>query len=418
MIVHIEKETREVSGIINLDGSKSISNRVLIIRALCQQNFPIHHLSTSDDTNTLVQLLNSKEETLNAGAAGTTFRFLTAYLAITTDKKRILTGSERMLQRPIGPLVDALQKLGCNIRYLDKEGFPPLQIDAPELGQFPAKLTIDAGMSSQFISALLLMGPVIPGGLQLELSGDVVSQPYIEMTLSLMRHFGVAASFTGNVISVPQHPYKAKEFTVEADWSAASYFYSMMALSEGGALTLKGLLPDSLQGDSAVAEMMNRLGVKTEFTEGEVVLIKSGNAPKPFFEQDFLACPDLAQTLAVACAGLGIHGLFSGLETLRIKETDRITALKNELAKVGAMVVNIPSRFSKKAPREFFSIEGKARLDGVPCFQTYEDHRMAMAFAPLALLGPIEISEPNVVSKSYPDFWKDAQSLGFKLNYR
>lgn len=418
MIVKITKDSKDLSGELSLDGSKSISNRVLIVRALCQDDFPIHRLSNSDDTKTLVTLLNSEEQTLNAGAAGTTFRFMTALLAITTKRKRILTGSDRMLQRPIGPLVDALRKLGCNIHYLGREGYPPLQIEAPNLQRTASHLTIDAGMSSQFISALLLVGPAIPGGLKLELSGAIVSRPYIEMTLNIMRYFGLEVSFDDNVVSVPEQPYRAKAFTVEADWSAASYYYSMMALAEGGALTLKGLFRESLQGDSAVAEMMTRLGIETTFAEGEIKITKSNNPPKPFLEQDFLPCPDLAQTLAVCCAGLGVHGLFTGLETLRIKETDRITALKNELARVGVMVVNIPSRFSKKAQREFFSIEGKASLEGVPCFRTYEDHRMAMAFAPLALLGPIEIEEPGVVSKSYPDFWKDLEHLGFRLEYR
>ncbi len=418
MIVHIRKDGKEINGEIRLDGSKSISNRVLIIRALCQDDFAIHHLSNSDDTKTLVRLLSSGEETLDAGAAGTTFRFLTAFLAMTTTRPRILTGSERMLQRPIGPLVDALRMLGCNISYLEKEAYPPLKIEPRSSGQPVSALRIDAGMSSQFISALLLVGPLVAGGLELELTGAVVSRPYIEMTLNIMHHFGVEVRFENNTISVPEKSYRAKDFTVEADWSAASYYYSMMALAEGGQLTLKGLFPESLQGDSAVAEMMMRLGVETAFAEGEIKLTKSNDPPRPFFEQDFLPCPDLAQTLAVACAGLGVHGLFTGLETLRIKETDRITALKNELVKVGAMLVNIPSRFSKKAPREFFSIEGRAQLNGVPCFRTYEDHRMAMAFAPLALLGPIEIENPAVVSKSYPDFWKDIESLGFRLEYR
>lgn len=418
MIVHLEKAHKTINGAIHLDGSKSISNRVLIIRALCPDDFPIDHLSGSDDTRTLQQLLSSEEETLDAGAAGTTFRFMTAYLALTTNCRRILTGSERMLQRPIGPLVEALRKLGGRIKYLGEEGYPPLQIEPPDLSAAPDCLEIDAGMSSQFISALLLAGPVIPGGLQLRLTGQVVSRPYIDMTLNIMRHFGVEASFDDNLISVPEKQYQPKAFKVEADWSAASYYYSMMALAEGGALSLEGLFRESLQGDSVVAELMNRLGVETEFTEGGVQLTKSKTPPKPFFEQDFLSCPDLAQTLAVTCAGLGVHGLFTGLETLRIKETDRITALKNELAKVGVMVVNIPSRFSKKVQKEFFSIEGKAQLDGLPCFRTYEDHRMAMAFAPLALLGPIEIEAPDVVSKSYPGFWKDIERLGFKLEYR
>lgn len=418
MILHLEKADRHLSGTIRLDGSKSISNRVLIVRALTKQPFAVEHLSRSDDTTILQQLLHSDAEILNAGAAGTTFRFLTAYLALTTTKRRILTGSQRMLQRPVGPLVEVLRTLGCKINYIGKEGYPPLEILPPDLKPTKGAISINAEVSSQFVSALLLVAPVIPGGLRIQLMGEVVSRPYIEMTLKIMGHFGVNALLEEDIIAVPEMPYEAKTYKVEADWSAASYYYAMMAFAEGGTLRLEGLFEESLQGDSKVAEMMSLLGVATEYSDDAILISRSDAAPIPFFEQDFLHCPDLAQTMAVACAGLGVHGLFTGLETLRIKETDRITALKNELAKVGVQVINIPSRFSKKAPREFFSIEGKAKWDDAPCIQTYDDHRMAMAFAPLALLGPIRIAHPEVVSKSYPDFWTDVEKLGFKLQYQ
>jgi len=413
MTYTISKPDRHLQGDIYLDGSKSISNRALIIRALCGDFFEIKNLSTSKDTQLMQQLLASHSEVLDAGAAGTTFRFLTAYLA-TQEGSRTLTGSDRMKQRPIGILVDALKKIGANIEYLEADGFPPLRIHPPENLGATNLLSIPANMSSQYLSALLLIAPTLPDGLELRLEGNLVSRPYLELTLRMMGHFGVRHNWDGDTIFVPPQKYRAREFTVEADWSAASYYYAMAAFSENCDLRLHGLYEGSWQGDAVLGEMMERFGVETIFFKNQVHLSKVPGA-EPFFEQDFLPCPDLAQTLAVVCGGLGVHGLFSGLETLRIKETDRIAALQNELAKVHVFFSKMPDRFSKKSDKEFYMIEGKAQVQDPPVFATYEDHRMAMAFAPLAMLGEIKIEHPGVVGKSYPAFWEDLKKLGFLI---
>lgn len=414
MIYKISKEDKKIVGEIQLTGSKSISNRALIIRSLCEENFEIKALAKSHDTGLMQQLLNSDSEIRDAGPAGTTFRFLTAYLAL-QEGTQILTGTERMKQRPIGVLVDALQKLGANIEYLEKEGYPPLKINAPENFGSNNKLTISAGTSSQYISALLMIAPVLPTGLELTLDDEIVSRPYIEMTLNLMAYFGIKYEWIGNEIHIKPQKYQPKEFTVEADWSAASYYYAMAAFADELDLQLNGLFENSVQGDAVLAEMMESLGVKTTFTENGVHLSKSGNN-RPFFEKDFIRCPDLAQTLFVVCGGLGIQGLFSGLKTLRIKETDRIAAMQTELGKMQVWLSKLPAKFSKNSDKEFYQVEGKAVVENSPQFPTYEDHRQAMAIAPLAMLGEIKIEEPRVVGKSYPDFWKDIQELGFKIS--
>ncbi|MEM1215527.1 MAG: 3-phosphoshikimate 1-carboxyvinyltransferase [Bacteroidota bacterium] len=412
----LSRPHRVVNGTITLAGSKSISNRALIIRALCAQPFAIHRLANAKDTVTLEALLRSKAEVLDAGAAGTTFRFLTAYLS-TQPGTQLLTGSERMKQRPIGVLVDALRQLGAKIDYVENAGYPPLKIgEATHFGQ-DAQLQIPASTSSQYITALLLLGPTLPQGLTLELTGNIVSRPYIEMTLGLMAYFGVEHQWEGAIIRIEPQPYQAREFTVEADWSAASYYYSIAALSETCDLQLNGLFADSFQGDAVLQDMYTAFGVASTFNETGVRLQKTATgSANPIFEYDFIECPDLAQTVAVTCAALGVKGFFTGLQTLRIKETDRIAALKTELAKVNAFLAKLPPRFSKKNPeKEFYLVEEKAQWDTPPTFATYEDHRMAMAFAPLALLGPITVAEPLVVGKSYPDFWRDLAHLGFMV---
>lgn len=413
MTYKISKPNRHLHGGIRLDGSKSISNRALIIRALCSEHFEIKNLSTSKDTQLMHQLLAANTQVLDAGAAGTTFRFLTAYLA-TQAGSLTLTGSERMKQRPIGLLVDALRKLGANIEYLENEGYPPLRIHAPDGLGTTHQLAIPADTSSQYLSALLMIAPTLPNGLELELVGKLVSRPYLEMTLRMMAYFGVEHSWLGNIIYVPAGKYLPKPFTVEADWSAASYYYAMAALSDECDLRLHGLFSNSWQGDSVMEKMMRPFGVETHY-EGETtrLLKPKGAVAQPFFEWDFLPCPDVAQTMAVVCGGLGVQGLFTGLETLRIKETDRIAALQNELAKVQVFLSKLPDRFSKNKDKEFFMVEGKAVVEGAPSFQTYEDHRMAMAFAPLAMLGEIQVEHPQVVEKSYPAFWEDLRELGF-----
>lgn len=412
----ITHPSRLIQGEIHLDGSKSISNRALIIRALCGEHFEIKNLSKSRDTQLMQQLLTSDAEVLDAGAAGTTFRFLTAYLAANSNRSCTLTGTERMKQRPIRLLVEALRKLGANIEYLEKEGYPPLQIHPNRGLETSNHLGIPADTSSQYLSALLMIAPTLPNGLELELVGNLVSRPYLEMTLRMMAYFGVSHEWEGNVIRVQAGKYEAKEFTVEADWSAASYHYAIAALSEHCDLRLHGLFEESWQGDSALVEMMRDFGVETTFEGNTAHLVKKeGTTAKPFFEWDFLPCPDIAQTLAVVCGALGVQGLFTGLGTLRIKETDRIAALQTELNKIRVAMMKLPPRFSKKTDKEHFMLEGKAVIDGLPSFYTYEDHRMAMAFAPLAMLGEISIKEPEVVVKSYPAFWEDLKTLGFSV---
>ncbi len=415
MILQLQRPAAPLSGAITLSGSKSISNRVLIIRALCSQFFPIYGLANAKDTVLMQNLLASNDNVLDAGAAGTTYRFLTALLA-TREGVQILTGTERMKQRPIKLLVEALRSLGADIQYLENEGYPPLRIGPPHAIGTINELCIPADTSSQYISALLLIAPTLPQGLTLHLDGHIVSRPYIEMTLRLMAYFGVHHSWSGNMITVSPQAYRPRKFVVEADWSAASYYYAMAALSDVADLQLEGLHAGSLQGDAVLVEMMRHFGVETTFNGKKAHITKALNCPVPvLFEWDFLSCPDLAQTMAVVCAGLGVKGIFSGLETLRIKETDRIAALRSELQKIGVSLIEIPQRMSSKSGKQFFLIEGKASSPTLPVFDTYEDHRMAMAFAPIAIQFPIAIREPNVVEKSYPKFWEDLQKLGFML---
>ena len=427
MTYSISKSDKIINGEITLDGSKSISNRVLIIRALCEDDFLIEKISTSKDTRTLKKLLQEfstqKENEvveLNTGHAGTTFRFLTGYLAAQKGTQ-ILTGSARMKQRPIGILVDALRQLGSEIEYLENDGYPPLKISEAKNNfsnlpteQVGNKLTISANTSSQYISSLLMLAPTLPNGLELTLDGKIVSVPYIQMTLKLMEEFGIQSSWEGNTINIKPQKYQGKDFVVEADWSAASYYFSLAALADEVDLQLNGLFEKSTQGDAAIVKMMEKFGIESTFNETGIHLKKSGKANTQMFEYDFLECPDIAQTLAVICGGLGTMGLFTGLDTLSIKETDRIAALQNELMKTQVFFSKLPPKFSKKTNQTFYMTEGKATVDQ-PTFATYEDHRMAMAFAPLALLGKISIEKPMVVEKSYPNFWKDLESLGFNI---
>jgi 3-phosphoshikimate 1-carboxyvinyltransferase len=418
-LLHLSKPGADLRGTIALDGSKSISNRALIVLALAGADPAqyLRRLSTSKDTVTLLRLLTQNGDVLDAGDAGTTFRFMTAYLA-TRPGAQVLTGSARMRERPVGALVEGLRALGANIEFLEKEGYPPLKIGDMKRaeGQGRATVNIHAGTSSQFLSALLLIAPYLPGGLELVPEGPLVSRPYLEMTVKLMQYFGGKADWQGERIVVEPGEYEAKSFTVEADWSAASYWYSMAAFAQKADLRLEGLFKKSWQGDSVLGEMMERFGVRTEYDADGVRLTKSAEAPRSVFEWDFVECPDIAQTLAVVCAGLGVRGIFSGLETLYIKETDRITAIKNELAKTGASFAKLPKHFSKKQPEKtFFLVDGKALLENVPRFATYGDHRMAMAFAPLAFLGPVEVEHPEVVRKSYPQFWEHLEQAGFEV---
>ncbi len=405
----LKKQDRQIKGTIELAGSKSIANRALIIRALCKDHFPIHRIANANDTQLMQALIESKSELRDAGPAGTTFRFLTAYLSLQAGSQ-ILTGTERMKQRPIGLLVNALKSLGADIQYLEKEGYPPLKINAPgqDFGH-NNKVSIPADTSSQYVSALLMIAPTLPDGLELSLVGDIVSRPYLEMTLSLMKYFGINYKWVEQTVVIEPQEYVGRPFTVEADWSAASYHYALAAFADEADLQLNGLFENSVQGDAVLADMMTHFGVQTTFNDAGVRLTKNGKASSDAFEKDFLYCPDLAQTLAVICGGTGIAGRFTGLQTLRIKETDRIAALQTELKKVGVDFNEDPDN------KDWYLVQGELNFKSTPSFATYEDHRMAMAFAPLAMFHKVDIEEPEVVGKSYPDFWKDLGMLGFDV---
>jgi 3-phosphoshikimate 1-carboxyvinyltransferase len=418
MTIEISHSTKDITGSVTLNGSKSISNRVLIIRALSENTFHIENLSTSDDTQTLLSLLENNDEILDCHHAGTTFRFLTAFLSMTPGTQ-ILTGSERMKNRPVKDLVEALRPLGANIDYLEKEGYPPLKIHNPR-EKINNRVKISASTSSQFISALLLIGPTLPEGLTMDIEGPIVSRPYVDMTIGIMRYFGVEVEETSQMIRIAPQKYEAKDYVVEGDWSAASYYYIIASLSKEARIRINGLFKESLQGDKEIEDLGKKFGVKTEYHQGGVTLIKDESLKTTsYLEHDFLKTPDLAQSVAVICAGLGVHGLFSGLQTLRVKETDRIAALQTELKRLGVQFIKIPPKFAKKSDKEFYLLEGKASdYDGtIPAFDTYDDHRMAMSLAPLSLLYPVRIHHPEVVSKSYPDFWNDLSSLGFDVIY-
>lgn len=397
----------QVKGTIILNSSKSIANRVLIIRALCGQRFQIDNLSNADDTVLLNNLLDSNDAILDANAGGTTYRFLTAFLATQQGREVVLTGSERMQQRPIRILVEALKKLGADITYMKEEGFPPLLIRGRQLKG--GRLSIPASTSSQYISALLMIAPYLDDGLELELTGEIVSLPYIRMTLRIMSFFGADCRMEGNIIHVQQGAYQPKDFFVEADWSAASYFYAIAAMSDDADITLHGLSADSLQGDAVIAKILSPW-VDTQFKGQSVRLTKVKNASINVpFQYDFIECPDLAQTVVAALASLEINAQLKGLKTLLIKETDRVQALHNELSKYSASFTSSgENEWSLQA--ENFNVQPPQQ----PIIATYEDHRMAMAFAPLCLrTKQILIAEPMVVTKSYPAFWEDIKKLGF-----
>ena len=402
--IHIKKNER-LSGIVaSLPASKSISNRVLILDALAGGQSELLNLSEANDTVLMRRLIHSTDPVLDVEDAGTTMRFLTAYLAVSKQRK-ILTGTARMKLRPIGILADALRKLGGQVEYLEKEGFPPIEILGFE-SQQTNQLNIRGDVSSQYISALMMIGPSLPKGLRLILEGKIGSKPYIEMTASLMRRFGIEVASQDAHIEIPHQVYKPVKYSVEADWSAASYWFAFTALATDAEIALPNIALRSLQGDRVIVDMMEQLGVKAEPRGNTLLLTKKDTLPE--FSWDFTHCPDLAQTVAVVCAAKGIKGTFTGLESLRIKETDRISALHHELQKIGAQLIETGSDWklvpSQKLP------------DKITAINTYLDHRMAMAFAPLACLADIALENPGVVKKSYPGFWNDLQSVGFKLS--
>ncbi len=398
-------------GKVVLEPSKSLSNRALIIRSLCQEPFEIEHLSTSDDTDALIAMLSAREDDLYSGHAGSSYRFMVARACL-LDQEVTIDASEQLRRRPIGPLVRALQALGADITYLNKEGFPPLRVrPAPGLGQKVHAITLQSGISSQYITALLLIAPCLPHGLRIHLLDEPVSASYIHMTLSMMEYFGAAYTWKENTIEIAPGAYKARKFRVEGDWSAASYYYAMAALAEEADVTIEGLNEKSVQGDAEVAELYKRFGVETTFEKEGIRLSKVKNQAKPKeFMHDFSKTPDLAQTVMVTLAGLGIRGKLMGLKTLRIKETDRLRAMQTELARVKT---NLEIREENQNIHCLLS--GKAKWKDKARIDTYEDHRMAMAFTPLALIRPVIIRDPDVVSKSYPGFWRDIQGIGMTV---
>jgi 3-phosphoshikimate 1-carboxyvinyltransferase len=384
-----------------LPASKSISNRALIINALAGGRSELHNLSDANDTQLMLRLVRSGDRTIDAEDAGTTMRFLTAYFAVTNQDK-ILTGTHRMKERPIAILVDALRSLGADIEYLEKDGYPPHHIKGFN-GQKTNRISIRGDVSSQYISALMMVAPVLTDGIILTLQGKVGSRPYIDMTTSLLKHFGITTNVRANEITISKQSFKPAPFTVESDWSAASYWFAFAALADQAEITLPKLLNQSFQGDSAILKLMIELGVEGRFDNGVLRLSRKKCAQE--IRWDFTDCPDLAQTVAVVCAAKNIKGFFTGLESLRIKETDRIAALQNELRKIGADLIEDDPEHWRLLPSH--------SLPESASFLTYKDHRMAMAFAPLATQMDVEIEDPSVVRKSYPNFWNDMSGVGF-----
>ncbi len=400
---------------IHLGGSKSITNRALLIRALCHDYFEIKNISPSDDSIAMEKILAQKEGPFDTGHAGTTYRFLTAYFAF-KEGSQVLTGSERMKQRPIAPLVEALNSIGANISYSENEGFPPLIINAPS-PEIKDHVSIEANVSSQYLSALLMLAPTLPNGLKITLEGELVSKPYLMMTLTMMAHFGVSHKWVENTIYIQPQTYKPIAYFVEADWSSASYLYSWAAASESANITVTGLLNESMQGDAAIRNIAQKFGVSTrsisENGEEKLLITKTkATQIEPFIEYDFIEQPDIAQTVFAMCATCKVEGLFTGLQTLYIKETDRLKAFKTELGKVGILLSKVPARFKHKDTREFYMLNGDLAFDSTPVFDTYHDHRMAMALAPLAMCHEVVINDADVVSKSYPQYWRDVEKMG------
>ncbi|WP_422089277.1 3-phosphoshikimate 1-carboxyvinyltransferase [Tenacibaculum ovolyticum] len=397
-------KNHKITSEVIISGSKSESNRLLIIQQLFA-NITINNLSDSDDTHHLQEALSSSNQIADIGHAGTAMRFLTAFFATQKGETKILQGSERMHNRPIEILVNALRDLGATIEYVDKEGYPPIKITGNKIVK--DKVAIDGNVSSQYISALMLIAPSLKNGLEIELKGKITSVPYINMTLKLLHQIGVVAKFDENIISIQAKEVSSEQnIVVESDWSSASYFYSLIALSEIGAtVKLSAYKKDSLQGDSCLATIYKHFGVTTTFQENSIVLTKKEKHNPAILIEDLKNAPDIAQTIAVTCFGLGVACDLFGLHTLKIKETDRLEALKEELTKLGATINVTNESLHLKASEE---IKENVKI------ATYNDHRMAMAFAPLALKTSIIILEAEVVTKSYRNFWKDMQQVGLE----
>lgn len=404
MVYRLAHQGGCIKSSVAISGSKSISNRLLIMQALCPESFTLENLALSEDTRVLQSALRDMPAVIDIGHAGTAMRFLTAYLSVLPGTK-ILTGSERMQERPIEKVVTALQELGGQIRYMGRMGYPPLEITGSALQG--GEVSVDGSISSQYISALMMIAPTLPEGLRIRLKNQIISRPYINLTAGLMQLAGVPVTWEGKSIIIPNRNYRPANIYVEPDWSSASYWYAIAALSEQSDIFLKGFTKESLQGDSLIAEKFEKLGVATHFM-GTGIRLTRREEQATYFEEDFLSTPDMVQTFAVVLVLKGIPFKMHGTQSLRIKETDRIAALKTELQKFGAHleyqdgILSWDGKQSEKATH--------LRID------TYHDHRMALAFAPAALSIPgIEIDDPEVVVKSYPSFWEDLKSAGFSV---
>lgn len=406
MNLHLQSTKTYLKSSVKITGSKSETNRLLLLKAF-YPNLSIENTSNSDDAEVMEKGLKIEKGVVDINHAGTAMRFLTAFFATQEGREVTLTGSKRMTERPVLILVDALKQLGADISYEMNEGYPPLHIKGKKLTE--NKVSLAANVSSQYISALLLAAPKLKNGLELTLEGKITSVPYIKMTLALLNEIGVSTSFTDNIIKViPKGSVESKTLVVESDWSSASYFYSIVALCEVGTeITLSAYKSNSLQGDSALAKIYESFGVKTTYKENFITLKNlSDKNIDNYVEFDLSNSPDIAQTIAVTCFGMGLGCHLTGLHTLKIKETDRLEALKVELSKLGADI--------KVTDKELF-LNPSETIEKNIAIETYHDHRMAMAFAPLALKVPIVINEAEVVSKSYPDFWNDMKKLNFEV---
>lgn len=397
---------RKIQVSVSLPASKSICNRALIINALTQDCLPLKNLSDCDDTQVMQTALSALQPVIDIKAAGTAMRFLSAFLAV-SEGTHIITGTQRMQQRPIGILVNALRSLGADITYIGKEGFPPLRITGKNLPN--KEVTLSGSVSSQYISALLMIGPTLTNGLTLTLTDEIISRPYIDLTLKLMSDFGAKVKWINDhQLKVEPHPYCPTAYTIENDWSAASYWYEICALSDDAIIQLPGLFPNSPQGDSIVAELFSVLGVESRIEKQVLTLHKTAKKANRL-EYNFINQPDLAQTFVVTCALLNIPFHFNGLQSLKIKETDRITALIKEMKKLGYVLTETNGcSLSWNGER--------CTPDANPCITTYEDHRMAMAFAPACFIHKnLQVNDPDVVNKSYPQYWQHLINAGFHI---
>ena len=402
----ISRKGKDLKGKINISGSKSESNRLLILRAYTSY-FNILNISDSDDTKTVMDALESNNEEINIGHAGTAMRFLTSYYSSISNSKKILTGSSRMKNRPISLLVEALNELGCDIEYIDKIGYPPIKINGKLISNNTVRLP--ANISSQYISSLMMLGVSLENGLKIKLSTKITSLPYILMTKRIIERIGGSVQINSNYIIIQQ--LKSKNITdqnVESDWSSASYFFSLVALSNYSDITLSTFFKESIQGDSKLVEIYKKLGVKTVFKENKIHLKKKKIKLPDKISINLKDNPDLAQTIIITCLGLGVDCTLSGLHTLKIKETDRLLALKKEIEKFDVDLVKITD--------ESIELRNSSNLKSDVCIDTYNDHRMAMCFAPLSIITPIIINNPQVVTKSYSKFWNDLELLGFNIS--